>query len=64
MELGKFFEAYGEVESVKILTQQDNSPVTGFVNFEDEKSADSALKADGCTLKGQKISVQRARFPK
>ena len=48
MELGKFFEYYGEVISVKIFENKQNSNLfQGFVNFENSQEAEEALKAEG-----------------
>jgi|688.fasta_scaffold1901690_1 RNA recognition motif-containing protein len=63
MELGKFFEKYGDVRTVKILENKEGEDFTsGYVNFNDVESVDIALKADGSLLKGKKISVVRARI--
>lgn len=62
MELGKFFEKYGDVRTVKILENKEGEPLgSGYVNFNDNDSVEVALKADGNILKGKKISVVRAR---
>jgi len=63
MELGKFFEKYGDVRTVKILENKEGEDFTsGYVNFNDVESVDISLKADGSLLKGKKISVVRARI--
>lgn len=61
MEVGKFFENYGNVNSVKILHNKEET-CSGYVNFDDSDSVDVALKADGVILFSNKISVQRARI--
>ena len=56
MEVGKFFENYGNVNSVKIFTNNmSGSTCSGFVNFDDSESVEVALKADGCILFSNKI---------
>lgn len=63
MELGKFFEKYGDVRTVKILENKEGESLgSGYVNFNDKDSVEVALKADGNILKGKKISVVRARL--
>jgi RNA recognition motif-containing protein len=63
MELGKFFEKYGDVRSVKILENKQGEAFTsGYVNFNNVESVELALKADGSMLKGNKIIVVRARI--
>ncbi len=58
MELGKFFEIYGDVNSVKLLQNKENQTIfSGFVNFENANSVEEALKADGKILKKSKIGV-------
>ena len=65
MELGKFFEKYGDVRTVKILESKEGDLLgSGYVNFNDNESVDVALKADGSLLKGKKITVVRARMNK
>lgn len=63
MELGKFFEKYGDVRTVKILEPKEGELTAhGYVNFNDNDSVEVALKADASMLKGKKISVVRARI--
>jgi RNA recognition motif-containing protein len=58
MEVGKFFENYGNVKSVKIFeNNKGEETCSGFVNFEDIDSVEVALKADGCILFSNKINV-------
>ena len=65
MELGKFFEKYGDVRTVKILENKEGDLLgSGYVNFNDNDSVDIAIKADGSLLKGKKITVVRARMNK
>ena len=65
MELGKFFEKYGDVRTVKILENKEGDLMgSGYVNFNDNDSVDIAIKADGSLLKGKKIVVVRARMNK
>ena len=65
MELGKFFEKYGDVRTVKILENKEGDLTgSGYVNFNDNDSVDLAIKADGSLLKGKKITVVRARMNK
>lgn len=62
MELGKFFEKYGDVRTVKILEPKEGeTTLHGYVNFNDNESVEVALKAEGSLLKGKKITVVRAR---
>lgn len=63
-ELQKTFDAFGQVESVKII--KDNysgrSKGFGFVGMPDSASAQSAIAGlDGKALKGRTIKVNEAR---
>ncbi len=44
MQLGKFFEKYGDVKSVKIIDKiETDTNLVGFVNFNDINSVEDSL---------------------
>jgi RNA recognition motif-containing protein len=58
------FEAYGELDEVKVISDRDTgrSRGFGFVTFADRKQADEAIAAlDGKQLDGRTITVNEAR---
>jgi len=63
-DLKKAFEAFGEVESIKIIKDRytDRSKGFGFVEMPDNRNAQSAIEGlNGTELKGRKILVNKAR---
>ncbi|MGM0595706.1 MAG: RNA recognition motif domain-containing protein [Myxococcota bacterium] len=63
-ELSQAFEQYGELSSVKIITNRFNgkSRGFGFVEFEDEESGQKAIdELNGQELKGRPLRVDKAR---
>jgi len=63
-ELQRSFEAYGPVESVKIVKDRftGQSKGFGFVEMPDSGNAQSAIDGlDGTEMKGRKIHVSKAR---
>jgi RNA recognition motif-containing protein len=63
-ELKQTFEAYGKVESAKIIKDMysGRSKGFGFVEMPDNGEADSAIVGlDGKNLKGQTLKVNKAR---
>ncbi len=62
--LRKAFEAFGELEEVKVITDRDSgrSRGFGFVTFSDEEAADKAISALNDTeLDGRTIKVNVAQ---
>ncbi len=63
-QLQDLFEQYGEVDSVKIVTDRDSgrSKGFGFVEMADETAARNAIsKLDNQELEGRNIVVKEAR---
>ena len=63
-ELRSVFEAYGEVESAKIITDRDTgrSKGFGFVEMTDNEAGLAAIDAlNGTELNGRTITVNEAR---
>lgn len=63
-ELQAAFEAFGRVESVKVImdTYTGRSKGFGFVEMPDKGEAQSAIEAlNGTALKGRTINVNKAR---
>ena len=63
-QLQDLFEQYGEVESVKIVTDRDSgrSKGFGFIEMADETAARNAIsKLDNQELEGRNIVVKEAR---
>lgn len=62
-ELRELFEEYGEISSVKIITDRDSgkSKGFGFVDMPDDQQAKKALdELDGAEIDGRSISVKKA----
>ncbi len=63
-DLRDAFEAYGEVSSVKIITDRETgrSKGFGFVEMDGNEEGNSAIEAlNGLNLKGREIVVKEAR---
>jgi RNA recognition motif-containing protein len=63
-ELRKSFEEYGEVASVKIITDKysGRSKGFGFVEMLNDKEAKEAIEnLDGAEIKGRAVNVNQAR---
>jgi RNA recognition motif-containing protein len=63
-DLRKAFEAFGQVTSVKIITDRDtgDSKGFGFVEMPNQQEAKSAISGlDGKDLKGRTLKVNEAR---
>ncbi len=63
-QLQDLFEQYGEVDSVKIITDRDSgrSKGFGFIEMADETAARNAIsKLDNQELEGRNIVVKEAR---
>jgi len=63
-QLQDLFEQYGEVDSVKIVTDRDSgrSKGFGFIEMADETAARDAIsKLDNLELEGRNIVVKEAR---
>ena len=63
-DLKEAFEAFGAIESVKIISDKfsGQSKGFGFVEMPDNSEADKAMKAlNGKSLKGRNIKVNQAR---
>jgi len=63
-QLQELFEQYGEVESVKIITDRDSgrSKGFGFIEMADETAARNAISSlDNQELEGRNIVVKEAR---
>jgi RNA recognition motif-containing protein len=62
--LAGMFEEYGEIASARVMTERDSgrSRGFGFVEFNDEASAQKAIEAmDGKELEGRALTVNIAR---
>jgi len=63
-ELSELFEQYGEVDSVKIITDRDTgrSRGFGFVEMSDDEEAESAIAAlNKSEFKGRDLIVNEAK---
>ena len=63
-ELKKIFENYGEVTSVKVITDKysGRSKGFGFIEMEDDTEANEAIEElNGSDVKGRNIKVNQAR---
>lgn len=63
-ELRGAFEAYGEVTSVKIVTDRETgrSKGFGFVEMSNDEEGTQAIEAlDGSSLRGREMAVKEAR---
>ncbi len=63
-QLQELFEQYGEVDSVKIITDRDSgrSKGFGFIEMTDEAAARNAISSlDNQELEGRNIVVKEAR---
>ncbi len=66
-ELKEFFEEYGEVTSVKIITDKfsGRSKGFGFIEMSDDESAQKAInELNGSEIGGRKIVVNKAEEKK
>ena len=66
-ELKEFFEEYGEVSSVKIITDKfsGRSKGFGFIEMPDDESAQKAInELNGAEVAGRKIVVNKAEEKK
>lgn len=66
-ELKEFFEEYGEVSSVKIITDKfsGRSKGFGFIEMPDDESAQKAInELNGAEVSGRKIVVNKAEEKK
>ncbi len=62
--LGEFFAQYGEVASAAVVMDRatGRSKGFGFVEFDDDAAADSAIAQDGqADLDGRKLTINEAR---
>ena len=60
----EMFERFGEVESVRIMTDRETGRSRGFafVQMNDDGAAEQAIKAlNGSTLDGRKLNINEAR---
>ncbi len=63
-DLKSAFEAYGEVDSAKIITDRytGNSKGFGFVEMPNDEEAEAAMEAlNGQDMKGREVVVNKAR---
>ncbi len=63
-ELRQYFEEFGEVSSVKIVTDRDTGRSRGFafVEMPDDEAAQNAIaQANGKDLNGRTLTVNEAR---
>ena len=66
-ELRQLFEAYGEVSSVKLISDRETgrSKGFGFVEMTDDESAQKAItELNGFSVKGRNIAVSQAEEKK
>ena len=58
LTLGRHFEVYGDIKTVKIIEDHDGrSKGFGYVNFETKEAVAKALKADDSELEGRNVKV-------
>jgi len=61
-EIQALFEQYGEVESVKLITDRETGRARGFGFVEMESGADEAIAAlDGTEVGGRSLRVNEAK---
>jgi len=60
-ELTDLFSQYGEVTSVKIITDRETGRSRGFAFVEMSNGGDEALSLDGTELGGRTLKVNHAR---
>jgi RNA recognition motif-containing protein len=62
-DIESYFQKYGSIKDVKVITDRDTGRSKGFafVTFEDPSSAQKALEADGQPLNDRKLKVSIAR---
>ena len=62
-QLEKYFEKYGEITSVKIITDKDTgeSKGFGFVEMDDEGGKKALERMNGSEVNGRRIKVNIAR---
>lgn len=66
-DLKQLFEAYGEVNSVKIIIDRESgrSKGFGFIEMEDDEAAQQAISSlNGSEVKGRSIAVSQAEEKK
>src|ERR1700741_323158 len=66
-DLRELFEAYGEVSTVKLISDRETgrSKGFGFVEMPDDESAQNAINAlNGSSVKGRNIAVSQAEEKK
>ena len=62
MNLGRHFEKYGDIKSVKIIEDfEGRSKGFGYVEFDDKEAVEKALAADGTECDGRKVRVARVQ---
>lgn len=61
--LEDFFNKYGQIAELKLITDRETGRSKGFafVTFEDQKAAQSAVEADGTELDGRRLKISIAR---
>jgi len=62
-DIESYFQKYGKIKDVKVITDRDTGRSKGFafVTFESPDSAQNALEADGKDLNGRNLKVSIAR---
>jgi cold-inducible RNA-binding protein len=62
-EIQDYFQKYGSIRDVKVITDRDTGRSKGFafVTFDSADSAQKALEADGKDLNGRNLKVSIAR---
>jgi len=62
-DIESYFQKYGTIKDVKVITDRDTGRSKGFafVTFESPDSAQNALEADGKDLNGRNLKVSIAR---
>lgn len=62
-DIESYFQKYGSIKDVKVITDRDTGRSKGFafVTFDAAESANNALEADGKDLNGRNLKVSIAR---
>jgi len=60
-DLNTFFSKYGKVTDTYVVRRNGRPRGYGFVEFDSSVSADNALSADGASLDGRAINIEKAK---
>lgn len=62
-DLENFFSTYGQIESLKLITDRDTGRSKGFafITFSSNEEGEAAVAANGQELDGRKLNVNTAK---